>query len=115
VAVTDWQTHNNVGDRGSANAPSDFDAFGHAHSRGVVSCDVKPDNIFLAHLPDGRIQPKLVDFGLARMVGDPPVGARFAKVGLHERSTLSCAVIPGNPRWIRSACPMGLGRSPIEW
>jgi serine/threonine-protein kinase len=37
-----------------------------AHGVGVVHRDLKPNNIFLERLPDGREQVKLLDFGLAR-------------------------------------------------
>ena len=38
-----------------------------AHKAGVVHRDFKPDNIFLARLGDGTVQPKLIDFGLAHV------------------------------------------------
>lgn len=37
-----------------------------AHSRGVVHCDIKPENIFVQD--NGRV--RLLDFGVARIVGD---------------------------------------------
>src|SRR5688572_25155329 len=38
------------------------DALEHAHSRGVVHCDVKPQNVVIG--AEGR--PRLIDFGIAR-------------------------------------------------
>lgn len=42
-----------------------------AHDVGVVHRDVKPENIFLVHLPDGREEVKLLDFGSASLATDP--------------------------------------------
>ena len=45
------------------------EAVGHAHQRGVIHRDLKPGNILVA--ADG--QPKVVDFGLAKIHGEVPV------------------------------------------
>jgi hypothetical protein len=42
-----------------------------AHERGVVHRDLKPENVFLAQDDTGRMQPKLVDFGVAKVVHAP--------------------------------------------
>jgi serine/threonine protein kinase len=38
------------------------------HAVGVVHRDVKPDNIFIAWGPDATTHPKLIDFGVAKVV-----------------------------------------------
>jgi serine/threonine protein kinase len=43
------------------------DAISVAHRRSVVHRDIKPENVFLAKDEFSRVQPKLVDFGVARV------------------------------------------------
>jgi serine/threonine-protein kinase len=52
-----------------------------AHDRTIVHRDIKPDNIFLATDSLGRVQPKLLDFGIAK-VGPGNIDARLTQVGV---------------------------------
>jgi serine/threonine protein kinase len=41
-----------------------------AHRRGLIHRDLKPDNIWLRPLADGRVQVKILDFGIAKALSD---------------------------------------------
>ena len=43
------------------------DALATAHIKGIVHRDIKPENIYLAEDENGELQPKLVDFGVAKL------------------------------------------------
>lgn len=40
------------------------------HEQGIVHRDAKPSNIVLAQGPSGRMEPKIVDFGIAKLIGE---------------------------------------------
>jgi serine/threonine-protein kinase len=51
-----------------------------AHDKGFVHRDLKPDNIWLKYV-DGRIQVKLLDFGIAKLVGTESPQEKLTKTG----------------------------------
>ncbi len=42
-----------------------------AHAKGILHRDLKPENVFLVVDEDGHASPKLLDFGLVKLVGSP--------------------------------------------
>jgi serine/threonine-protein kinase len=50
-----------------------------AHDKGIVHRDIKPDNVFLAADALGRKQPKLLDFGIAKV--DKQIEGRLTQMG----------------------------------
>jgi serine/threonine protein kinase len=55
------------------------EALDHAHSRGVVHRDIKPQNVQV--IEDGEPRAKLMDFGVAHLAGDAPLTAAGDLVG----------------------------------
>jgi serine/threonine protein kinase len=47
------------------------DAVQHAHTKGVIHRDIKPSNILVTYDGDGRAQPKVIDFGVAKALHQP--------------------------------------------
>ncbi len=40
-----------------------------AHEQGVIHRDLKPENVFLSRMAHGAIQPKVLDFGISKVLG----------------------------------------------
>lgn len=55
-----------------------------AHAAGVLHLDVKPENVFVVHRPDGGELVKILDFGLASIPGDPAAPRVEAACGTPE-------------------------------
>jgi serine/threonine-protein kinase len=51
-----------------------------AHDKGFVHRDLKPDNIWLKYV-DGRVQVKLLDFGIAKLVGTDSPKEKLTQTG----------------------------------
>jgi len=70
----------------------------HAHGQGVVHRDLKPQNIFVTRDHEGREVLKLVDFGIAKIIGGD---------GAHDQMTRAGMVF-GTPQYMSPEQALGL-------
>lgn len=72
------------------------EAVGHAHRRGIIHRDIKPSNILVSDV-DGQPAPKIIDFGIAKMLA-PNMGLQQTLTGMGQ--------IIGTPQYMSpEQCP----------
>ncbi len=79
-----------------------LDALHHSHQEGVVHRDVKPSNILLSRDASGVWHPRIVDFGIAHVVGDRSDAPNVAGALLGTPAFMAPEQIAGgtpNPLW----------------
>ena len=54
----------------------------HAHSRGIVHRDVKPENMYVTRDHEGREQIKILDFGIAKIVSGEGAKESMTRAGM---------------------------------
>ena len=58
-----------------------IEALAMAHARGIVHRDLKPDNVMIA-VEDQRIQPKILDFGIAKLTDPRDTDHKLTEIGV---------------------------------
>jgi serine/threonine protein kinase len=72
---------------------------GAAHKKGIIHRDLKPENVWLAKAEDGSESVKLLDFGIAKIVG-ASLPNRLVTMDLEERPTTQRGIVMGTPGYM---------------
>lgn len=59
-----------------------LDGLAFAHARGIIHRDIKPSNVIVEQLADGRVHARVIDFGIAKVLGSSEVQKRATRTGL---------------------------------
>lgn len=78
-----------------------LEGVGHAHARGLVHRDLKPDNILLVDM-GGWERVKIIDFGIVKLLGD--AAAAFGAAAL-----TNAGLVVGTPAYMAPEQAMGRG------
>ncbi len=76
-------------------------AVGAAHARGIVHRDLKPENIYLSVAANGSVVPKVLDFGIAKILDPSQINELSTKTGATRTGSML-----GTPHYmsIEQAC-----------
>jgi serine/threonine protein kinase len=75
----------------------------HAHDKGIVHRDIKPDNIFLLDVSGVRLHVRVLDFGIARIYRD--------EAHNHSATLTTPGAVLGTPRYMS---PEQLAGNPVD-
>ncbi len=75
----------------------------HAHDKGIVHRDIKPDNIFLLNVSGVRMHVRVLDFGIARIYRSDEAG--------NQATLTSPGAVLGTPRYMS---PEQLAGQPVD-
>jgi serine/threonine protein kinase len=71
-----------------------------AHKKGIIHRDLKPENVWLAKGEDGAETVKLLDFGIAKIVGSSVASRNVPTVELSSRPTTQQGIVLGTPGYM---------------
>ena len=70
-----------------------------AHKKGIIHRDLKPENVWLSRGEDGDETVKILDFGIAKIVGGA-LSSRISTLALEDRPQTQRGVVLGTPGYM---------------